>query len=757
MFTRHGHLFIALRSESISIILQRITCMKIKTLLLATIFSIQFASAKEGMWIPYLLGQLNQAEMKEMGLEITADQIYSINHSSIKDAIVHFGGGCTAELISGKGLLLTNHHCGYSQIQSHSSVEKDYLKNGFWAMSPKEELKNPGLTAAIVKYMEDVTNLVLKEVSDKMSIEERETKIAQAINALLEEKQPQTVYDLSIVPFFYGNQYILIAKETFKDVRLVGAPPSSIGKFGADTDNWVWPRHTGDFSVFRVYANRDNQPAEVSDDNIPYRPNYHLKVNISGVKDGDFSMVYGFPGRTQEYLPSNEVRNIAEVYDPARIEVRDRLLKILDKKMRISDATRIQYASKYARISNSWKKWIGETTGLERSKGIERKEKFESDFMAIVNSSGNMREKYADALVQLKKLYEDRKPTMLERYYYIEVGYYGLGITRHMLRYRKLVDELEKDEEILAATAESLASGMPGFYKSYDVELDKKAMKSILPLYLKAVSEEGLSESIKNLKAMDAGDLDKYVDDLFADVLLLKKKDKFEDLLKNKPAKTAKKLAKSQAYILANAMYDHFVEVLNPKVEKINAEIEYYQGRYVKALQHVFPNKRFYPDANSTLRLAYGKVEPYYPRDGVRYDTQTYLDGVMAKYVPGDYEFDLPQKLIDLYDSKDFGDYAEDGKMPVCYIASNHTTGGNSGSPALNSRGELVGLNFDRAWEGTMSDLNYDISICRNIMVDIRYVLFIMDKFAGAKYLVDEMDVVFTVEARKEEVDTTQP
>lgn len=731
--------------------------MKIRILILLISFSLGSLKAKEGIWIPYLLGQLNQAEMMEMGMEITADQIYSVNHSSIKDAIVHFGGGCTAELISDKGLLLTNHHCGYSQIQKHSSVEKDYLKNGFWAMSAQEELRNPGLTAAIVKFMEDVTNIVLEGVNDQMGIEERESKIKANAENLVQTRSKDSPYEISIVPFFYGNQYILIAKEVFKDVRLVGAPPSSIGKFGADTDNWVWPRHTGDFSMFRVYANKDNKPAEISDNNVPYKPNYNLKVNINGIKDGDFSMVYGFPGRTQEYLPSNEVKNIAEVYDPARIAVRDKLLKILDKKMRENDATRIQYASKYARISNSWKKWIGEAKGLKDTKAIAKKEAFEDEFLTAVNSNGEFRKKYGDVLVELKKLYEDRKPVMLERYNYIEVGYYGLGITRHVLRYRKLVEQFNTKSEELGATSESLIKGTDGFLKGYDIELDIKAMHAVLPIYLNAMSEDGLPPYLVNLKKMNSADLHNYIDALYDDFIVFDDVGKFKKELSNKPKKAAKRIMKSDAYQLGMIMYDHFINVLNPKVADINSKIEYNQGKYVKALQAVLPNKRFYPDANSTLRVAYGKVEPYSPGDGITYNTQTYLDGVMAKYVPGDYEFDLPAKLIQLYDAKDYGSYGEEGKMPVCYIASNHTTGGNSGSPSLNSRGELVGLNFDRAWEGTMSDLNYDVSICRNIMVDVRYVLFIVDKFAGAKYLVDEMDIVYTVEAKKHEEDISNP
>jgi hypothetical protein len=425
--------------------------------------------------------------------------------------------------------------------------------------------------------------------------------------------------------------------------------------------------------------------------------------------------------------------------------------------MRENDATRIQFASKYASISNAWKKWIGERKGLKESKAVERKQVFEDEFLSALNSNSSYRTEYGDVLAQLKKLYDDRKPTMLERYNYIEIGYYGLGITRHMLRYRKLVVEYQSKSEDLNTTGEALAKGLQGFYKGYDEELDRKAMKALLPVYLNAMSVEGLPSYLSDLKGKNEQELDTYVDKLFDKLPVLASREKFENMLSAKPAKAAKKLIKTDAYLLSNAMYDHFVGVLNPRVADINAKIDFYQSRYMKALQLVFPNRRFYPDANSTLRVSYGKVEPYHPRDGVTYGTQTFLSGVMAKYIPGDYEFDVPAKLIELYDDKNFGEYGQDGKMPVCYIASNHTTGGNSGSPALNSRGELVGLNFDRAWEGTMSDLNYDVDLCRNIMVDIRYVLFIMDKFAGAKYLVDEMDIVYTVEAAKEEADVHNP
>ncbi len=707
----------------------------------AVIVSIGTLQAKEGMWIPYMLGQLNASDMAAMGMEITAEDIYSINHSSLKDAIVHFGGGCTAELISKKGLLLTNHHCGYSQIQSHSSLEKNYLKDGFWAMNGKEELKNPGLTAAIVKYMRDVTNQALTGVTADMPAAEREAKIQENIKTIIDAQKVQ--YEFEVKPFYYGNQYILIAKEVFKDVRLVGAPPSSIGKYGADTDNWVWPRHTGDFSIFRVYADKDNKPAEYSEDNIPYTPVQHLMINLGGTKPNDFTMVYGFPGSTNEYLPSNEIANIVNDYDPARIEVRDVLLSILDKKMRENDETRIKYASKYARISNAWKKWQGEILGLTSTDAVGKKQAMEKQFEEAIARNDVFTKEYGGLLNEMKALYDERKPLTMERYMYLETMYYGNELVRHLLGYRGLVKLYEdgKDEE-LATEAAKFADRLDGFYKNYDMQLDRQAMQALLPVYLKAAATEPLPDFLQKLKGKSDEQINKFVNDLYDDIDLLKDPEEWKELLKSNPKKAMKSLIKSDAMKLTMAGWDHFINVVNPKTRDYEDRLDVLQRKYVLALSEVFPSRTIYPDANSTLRVAYGKVHGYEPRDGVEYATHTYLDGVIEKYIPGDYEFDLPQKMVDLYNAKDYGRYAEGDKMPVCFIASNHTTGGNSGSPALNGRGELIGLNFDRTWEGTMSDYNYDVSLCRNIMVDIRYVLFIVDKFAGAGYLVDEMDIV---------------
>ncbi len=701
------------------------------------------AIAKEGMWLPQLIAQLNYDEMQRMGLQISAEDIYSVNQSSLKDAIVHFNGGCTAELISNKGLLLTNHHCGYSQIQKHSSLEHNYLKDGFWAQTLAEEKPNPGLYAAIIDRLEDVSNQVLAGTNQSQVTEKRDSIINANIKGLLaklKEENPALSYEVK--DFFYGNQYILIAKKIFNDVRLVGAPPSSIGKYGADTDNWVWPRHTGDFSVFRVYANPDNQPANYSEENVPYQPAQHLKVNIAGVEEGDFTMVYGFPGSTQQYLPAAEVENIIEVYNPARIAVRDEILSILDAKMRVDEATRLRYASKYARISNSWKRWKGEILGIARTDAIAKLKEEEAAFKMASKSNPKLKGKES-LVTELADLYKKRMPLSLERFHYIEVGYFGIESFRYALGFGALIAAAEEgDEAALTKAAEQAAKRYQSFMKDYEYQLDLQVAQAILPMYLDAVSTD-LPDIIADLKGEDAEDRQEEIEDFFEDALFLHAG--FEEKVLDNPKSMAKKIAKSELYQLSRAMYDHYFAVIAAGLSEYESAIKSKQAEYVAALPIAFPEKPFYPDANSTLRVAYGQVKGYEAKDAVEYNHQTYLSGVIEKYVPGDYEFDLPQKLIDLYESKDFGPYAnEEGKMPVCFVATNHTTGGNSGSPVLNAKGELIGLNFDRAWDGVMSDMYFDKSICRNVMVDLRYVLFIIDKLGGAHYLVEEMDLVTT-------------
>lgn len=696
--------------------------------------------ADEGMWIPMLLEQLNEDEMIDMGLELTAEDIYSINKSSLKDAIVHFGGGCTAEMISKEGLMLTNHHCGYGEIQSHSSVEHDYLKDGFWAMNKGEELPNEGLTASFIKRMDDVSDEALNGVTSEMTEAERRDQISINIKGIVEDATKGTHYTAKVKPFFKGNQYFLFIIETFKDVRLVGAPPSSIGKYGADTDNWVWPRHTGDFSIFRIYADKDNKPAEYSEDNVPYVPGHSLPISIKGVKEGDFTMVFGFPGRTNEYLPSDEIDQTLNVINPAKIKLRGTTLELMDKKMRSDQKVKIQYAAKQSSISNGYKKWIGENTGLKESRGLDKRRKYEAEF--TLQTKG-MKEfsKYKGILSSMKDLYKERQPLSLAREFFIETSYVNVSSMQSCFGIYRLLN-VKDDEAKFKAGLERLKAGSVKYFKDLNVQLDREILASLIKINVEDLKEGQYPSIYKTMYDKSNGDVYGLLEKVYKKSYIVSE-DKMNKLFTYSPKKAAKKLSKDPFFKLFKAGADNYYKNVAPQYARIQDSIDRLMRDYMAAQMEVFSGKRFYPDANSTMRLSYGKVEGMSPKDALVYKHQTYLDGVMAKYVPGDYEFDLPKKLIDLYDTKDYGQYADaNGKMPVCFIASNHTTGGNSGSPALNGKGELIGLNFDRAWEGTMSDLNYDVKRCRNIMVDARYVLFIIDKYAGATHLIEEMELI---------------
>jgi hypothetical protein len=699
------------------------------------------AQAHKGMWLPSLLKQVVYEDMRSKGLQLTAEDIYSVNQSSIKDAIIHFNGGCTASLISEKGLLLTNHHCGYSMIQNHSSLENNYLEEGYWAEKPADELTNPGVTASRVAYLRDVTNQVRNALPDSVEIQQAERLRQQAFQKVLAQVENRQAYKLSIEPFFFGNQFILVAKEQFQDIRLVGAPPSSIGKFGADTDNWMWPRHTGDFSLFRIYVGPDNKPAPIAEDNRPYQPLKHLKINIGGIEPGDFTMVYGFPGSTRAYLPAAEVQNVKTVYNPQRIAIRDRILEILDAKMRQNEAARLQYASKYARISNSWKRWQGEIKGLNRTDAVQRIRQREMAFAQQVKEKPELKA-YKNVVDKLIVAYEDRLAVNLDHYYYLEIGYYGIEMMRHLLGYRELVSLYQNGQDsALAAAAAQKADGLAKFYRDYDPALDEQVAQAVLPLYLDSVRRDPTPELVANWQEKDDADRRKEIAKMYRKLPLLPGEE-WRQRLREKPQKAMKDLSKSTAYQLSVNMLRHYLNVVRPLRREKQEQIDYLQALYVEGLQKAFPEKAYFPDGNSTLRVAYGKVKGYPAKDAVHYLPQTYLSGVMAKYKPGDYEFDVPAKLRTLYQSKDFGPYGADGRMPVCFVATNHTTGGNSGSPVLNARGELIGLNFDRAWEGVMSDLFFEEEICRNISVDLRYVLFIVDKYAGAQRLIEEVELV---------------
>ena len=659
---------------------------------LTIIYSITIAQAKEGIWIPMLLNN-NIAEMQAMGCELSAEDIYSVNHSSLKDAIVSFGGFCTGEFISSSGLVLTNHHCGYRQIQKQSSLEHNYLKEGFWANNTSEELMNPGLFVKQLVYMEDVTNAVL-------GAEDEEA----AISAMVEAKTSENPdFDYEVVPFFYGNQFFLLATKKYSDVRLVGAPPSSIGKFGADTDNWVFPRHTGDFSLFRVY----------DDNGLPFTPAQHLKVNIGSRTPGEFTMVLGYPGTTQEYLPAVAMDQLVNEVNAYKVEVRSVLLGIMDREMRKNEQAKIQYASKYASTANGWKKWIGQIEGIEFSDGIDRKRKLEADFTARIAADPSLWMAYSSVLNDLNIAYTKRGPSAQKRTAFIETIYYGMPWFNFMNSAMRI-----EESDVLKAAVLS-------FQEGFNRTISEEATTKMLELAL-----EDLPELTSDIQG-SAGEFSKAVHDEL-DALFLSASSEQEFSLDEQ----------SVSSDFVSAVFGVYRSVIAPAYNEHNTQISSLQATYMKALIAAFPERQFYPDANSTLRVTYGKLEGVEPRDAVSYGTTTYLEGVMAKYQPGDYEFDVPAKLIELYEAKDYGPYAENGKVPVCNIASNHTTGGNSGSPVLNGRGELIGLNFDRIWEGTMSDVNFDARICRNIMVDSRYVLFIIDKFAGQKWLIDEMSLV---------------
>ncbi len=707
------------------------------TLLIVMLFNVTYAG--EGMWLPLFLKSLNEGEMQEMGMRLTAEDIYSVNKGSLKDAIVHFGGFCTSEIISRRGLLLTNHHCGYGQIQSHTTLENNYLKNGFWAFKKEDELMNDGLTATLINEIVDITSQALLGVADGMSDSERQAIIDINLESVRKELIKKDYQDIIIRPFFHGNQYFAFLTTTYRDVRLVGAPPESIGKFGADTDNWVWPRHTGDFALFRIYAGPDNLPADPSPKNKPYRPRHHLPISLDGVEEGDFTMVFGFPGRTQEYLPAVAVEEIVDVLDPAKISIREKTLDILDKYMRTDEATRIRYASKFARIANSWKKWIGEVQGLTKTKAVEKKREAEHDFVGRLPRDSE----YRNILQEFDKLYEKRAPYAYARDYYSEVTGRNIELMQLAGIARRMVSIYENNgEEAYEGYKARVLPFLQGFYKDYDAKIDKEVFAALTEMYAKNVDHKYTPSTLESSTAMQvsykhlADDI--YSESIFAD------ENRMLSVLAKSPDQVVSSLTADPLYELSAEWQQIYNEEVAAPYAAINDQIDSLQRIYMKALMETFPDHRFYPDANSTMRITYGKVQGYAPKDGTYYTPITYLEGVMEKYKPGDYEFDVDQKLIDLYEAKDYGKYVEKstGKMPVCFIGTNHTTGGNSGSPAIDAWGNLVGINFDRAWEGTMSDLNYDPSICRNIMTDARYILFVIDKYAGAVHLLNEMTLV---------------
>ena len=687
------------------------------------------------MWIPMLL-QYNEKEMQEMGMRITADDIYSINHSSLKDAIVLFGGGCTGEIVSDYGLLLTNHHCGFDYIQKHSSVEHDYLTDGFWAMDRSQELPCPGLSVIFLREMRDVTEKVLFNVTDDMTEEDRQATINENIKKITAEVEKQTTYKVSIKPYFLGNEYYLLLNEVYTDVRLVGCPPSNIGKFGGDTDNWVWPRHTGDFSVFRVYADPDGHPADYSASNIPYRPAKHLEISLKGADEGDFAFVFGYPARTSEYLPAVAVDQEANVIDPIAVRLRGEILDIYNTYQERDKKVRIQYASKHAGLGNGWKKWMGVTEGINHFRGVQKKRYYEESFQEWALGARN-RYMYIDLLKNFEQKYKELEPYRVA-YTYLSNAGLNIEIFDFAGNFNKLSQVTkETPQEEIDKMITGLKKATENFFKDYYQPIDREVARTMLKEYLEHQPADFRPGFLNEIKDVDA-----YVEQLFEKSLFADKDKVMEFLESFKPSKV-KKLQKDPALLAYQSMIGFYRDEVNPKMGPINKEIDRMQRIYMKGQMAMEPEKRFSPDANFTLRVTYGKVEGFKPQDGKIFRHYTTLEGIMEKENPDVYDYVVEPKLKALYNSKDYGRYADkDGTMHVAFTASVHTTGGNSGSPILNADGQLLGLNFDRCWEGTMSDLVYDPNICRNISVDIRYVLFIIDKFAGAKHLVNEMTIV---------------
>ncbi len=708
--------------------------MKILKLLLLFFF-IQLQAQQGGMWIPSLLNAMNETEMKNLGMKMSVKDIYDVNSSSLKDAVPHFNRGCTSGVISPKGLILTNHHCGYKAIQNHSTVEHDYLTEGFWAYKMEDELPNENLEVTFVIKIEDVTAKVLEGTANLTSEVEKQKKIQENISVLNGSLPKESWQENSIKTFFEGNQYMLFVTETFKDVRLVGAPPSSIGKFGSDTDNWMWPRHTGDFSLFRIYADKNNHPTTYSKENVPYKPKHFIPISLDGVKEDDFTMIYGYPGKTNEYLPAVAIDQIANELNPAKIEVRNQALKVIDEFMRKDKAIKIQYASKYAGTSNYWKKWIGESAGIKKTNAVAIKRKQEIAFQEKLVKAGKQIE-YGNLLADFEKNYAEIAPYALARDYFSEVVQRNIELLTVGYKLYQLEQVYStKGEQAFTDRKNNLIISLGDFYKNFNPNVDQKVFEKLIDLYATKVPKDFLPIHLLNINA------ENMAKEIYGQSKLVHY-DSLKELLSGDAKTVLANLNADKGYLLSKNISDKFIKEVAPKYEEINLRITVLQRTYMKAQLELNKEARIFPNANSTLRVSYGKVKGYSPKDGIVYSPISYLDGVIEKYIPGDYEFDVPKKLIDLYKAKDYGSYGENGKMPVCFVGTNHSTGGNSGSPVMDSKGNLIGLNFDSVWEGTMSDIYYDPSICRNIMVDMRYVLFIIDKYADAKNVINELKLV---------------
>ncbi len=704
-------------------------------LLFAVLFSSYNLIAVEGMWIPSLIDMF-YSDMQTYGLKLTKEQIYSTNSSSLKDAVIQFNGGCTAEIVSDQGLILTNHHCGYDAIQRHTTVENDYLARGFWSKNFSEELPCPWLNVTFVKEIREVTAAVFEGVDKTKSESEIQKMIALNISKLEEEEKKKSGYSAKIKPFNQGNEYFMLITQNYDDIRLVGTPPNAIGKFGGDTDNWVWPRHTGDFSVFRIYADKDNKPSKYNADNVPFKPDHSLPISLKPKQVGDFTMVYGFPGYTDQHYTASKLKFYIETEAPARINMRTHTLDLMKPAMNGNDTIRIQYSAKQASIANAWKKWIGQLGGLKELDALGKKIKFEEEYRAKAAERTEWKDKYGSVIDELDKLQAEYGRYEFARNMFIEYFYYGPEFVSFTFDFYELAfkyDELESAGK-LQETIDGLKKNTNSFYKDYNAQLDRSIFEELTPLYVGYVNTDLLPAGIAE-NWMKTGELI-YTKSIFSNRL------KLEELLDKFTAKSAKKLQKDPALLFARDIYNAYYLNVHDNYKWFMAKEDQLMQRYVEGMLVMFPDKKIWADANSTLRIAYGKIDGSQPYDGMKYLHFTTIDGIIQKHDETNPDFVLTDRFMELYEKKDFGDYTQDSELWVCFTASNHTTGGNSGSPVIDGEGNLIGINFDRSWESTMSDFMFDESRCRNIVVDIRYVLWVIDKYGEAGHLIEEMNII---------------
>jgi hypothetical protein len=715
---------------------------KIAAALISALLTLSITvKADEGMWLLNLLEQINLNEMQSMGLELTADQIYSLNNASLKDAIGALDyGSCTAELVSAEGLLLTNHHCGYGEIQNHSTIEHNYIKNGFWAMTREEELPNPGKTISFVVRFEDITDKILPLIGNDLGGLALEYKIESLTDELRKKAVEGTHYEAQVKSFFGGNKYYLIVLETFLDVRLVGAPPESIGNFGKDTDNWMWPRHTGDFSIFRVYTGPDGKPAKYSPSNIPLKSKYFLPVSIKGYEKDDFAMVMGFPGTTNRYATSFEVTQLLNEEHPNRIKIRETRQNILMQDMNASEKVRIQYADKYSRSSNYWKFSIGQIQGLNNLDILSRKLRIENEFKEWLSQDPARAATYGEALNLIEEGVKGNVEINRSTQYLFESMYLSMETVSMGLNLRSLLELLSEenpDKSQIESEVSKIREKMESFYKDYNVPTDKKVTAAMLRLMLENVPETYQPSVVREISTKYKGDVNKFVEVYFKKSIL-PYREKMEAFLSNPSLKT---LSKDPGIAASMSFLESYFTLQSAGAGN---EAKYETGKklWISALQLMYPEREFYPDANSSLRFTYGTVGDYKARDAVYYSHFTTLKGVMEKEDPSNPEFIVSEELKDLYNKADYGVYGENGILPVCFTTNNDITGGNSGSPVINGRGELIGLAFDGNWEAMSGDIAFENELQKCINVDIRYVLFVIDKMGNAKHLLQEMMIV---------------